>query len=411
MGRSIGQGGRGSTVTRGTPFHTRTSAICESYAWRHWSGYVVASSYEHVPEMEYHGIRTSAGLLDVSPLFKYHIHGRDAEKLLNRVITRDVRKCAEGQVIYTPWCDERGKTIDDGTVWRLGPNSFRMTAAEPNLKWLLDNAPGLEVEVEDVSEDIAVLALQGPMSREILRAASTADVDGLRYFRFTEAKLKGMAATISRTGYTGDLGYEIWVSPDDAEAVWDALMERGKAYDITPAGMLALDIARIEAGFILSEVDYLPARMAVIESQAYSPLELSLDWTVAFDKGPFMGRRALEEERDQGPPRRIVGLEVDWNAAEKLYAKYGLPPEPPRLAWRSAIPVYGGVTQLTQVGKATSGCWSPLLKRYLVLATVAAPFAHLGTRLAMEVTIEGERRTLPATVVKRPFFDPPRKKG
>ncbi len=398
-------------MTRGTPFHARTSAICESYAWRHWSGYVVASSYELVPEMEYHAIRASTGLLDVSPLFKYNINGSDAEKLVNKVITRDVGKCAEGQVMYTPWCDERGKTVDDGTVWRLGPNSFRMTAAEPTLKWLEDNAGGLEVEVEDISEDLAVLALQGPTSREILRSATNIDTDGLRYFRFTTGKLQGIPVTLSRTGYTGDLGYEVCVQPEDAEATWDALMEKGRAHDISPAGMLALDIARIEAGFILSEVDYTPARKAVIPSQAYSPLELGLDWTVAWEKGPFVGRRALVEERRRGPSRKIVGLEIDWKAAEKLYSKYGIPPEPPRLAWRSAIPVYGGMTQLVQIGRATSGCWSPLLKKYVVLATVAAPYAELGSRLAMEVTIEGERRALPATVVKKPFFDPPRKKA
>lgn len=371
----------------------------------------MASSYELVPEMEYHAIRSSAGLLDVSPLFKYNIKGPDAEKLMNKVVTRDVRKMTDGQIGYTPWCDDRGKTVDDGTIWRMGSHSFRMTAAEPTLRWLVDNASGMDVEVEDISEDLAVLALQGPMSRAILAATSTADMDRLGYFRFTESKLKGVAATISRTGYTGDLGYEIWVPSEDAEASWDSIMSVGKQYGIAAAGMLALDIARIEAGYILSEVDYTPARKAVIDSQMYSPFELGLDWTVAMEKGPFVGRKALQRELARGVKRRIVGLEVDWKAAEKVYAKFGLPPEPPRLAWRSSIPVFSGTTKLNQIGRATSGCWSPLMKRYIVIATVDSAYAELGTNLAFEITVEGERKAVPARVVRRPFFDPPRKRS
>jgi aminomethyltransferase len=369
---------------------------------------VVASSYELNHEMEYFAIRHSAALIDVSPLFKYHIKGRGAEALANVVVTRDVRKCAPGQIMYTPWCDGRGKTVDDGTLWRLEDDSFRMTSAEPNLAWLQDNGEGVGAEVEDVTEELAVVALQGPTSRAVLRDIMGPPIEGLRFFRFTQARLDGIPATVSRTGYTGDLGYEIWVDPGHAESLWDLLMDRGKGHGITPTGMLALDMARIEAGFILSEVDYVPARKALIDAQRYSPLELGLDWTVALEKGPFVGAEALRGEHARGPPRRIVGLEVAWPAVEKLFERLGLPAEPPRAAWRSAIPVYAGGRQ---VGRATSGTWSPLLKRYIALATVASPFAPRGTQLLMEYTLEGEHHRVPAQVVKRPFFDPERKRA
>ncbi len=394
-------------MPRGTPFHSRTSALCESYAWRNWSGYICASSYQLVPEMEYHAIRNSAALIDVSPLFKYRITGPDAARIVNRVVTRDARGCMPGQILYTPWCDDRGKAVDDGTVWNLADGTWRLTSAESNVGWLEESASGLDVEIEDVSEDIATLALQGPLSKAILQDACDGAVDRLRFYRFTSTKLDGVPVTVSRTGYTGDLGYEIWTDAGKAEKLWDALVEHGKDYGLTPAGLLALDISRIEAGFILAEVDYIPARKALIDSQSYSPFELSLDWTVNLEKGPFTGRKALQEELRRGVPRRIVGLEIDWDAVEKYYQKMGLPPEPPHLAWRSKIPVYAG---LRQIGLATSGVWSPLLKRYIVLATVESPHAQIGSVVEMEVTVEGERKRAPAVVVKRPFFDPARKK-
>ncbi len=268
-------------MRRGSPFHSRTSALCDSWEWRGWAGYLAASSYSLVPEMEYYAIRHSAGLLDVSPLYKYRISGKDALHLVNKVVTRDATKLSKGQIYYTPWCDERGKTVDDGTLWNLGDGSFRMTAAEPNLKWLQDAGMGLDVEVEDVSEEIGALALQGPSSRAILLEGADGAVEKLRYFRFVNTKFAGIPVMISRTGYTGDLGYEIWVDREKAEGLWDALVEKGSGHDITPAGMLALDVARIEAGLILAEVEYEPSRKAIIDAQRYSPFELSLDWTLA----------------------------------------------------------------------------------------------------------------------------------
>lgn len=398
----------GGIVRRGSPFHSRTSALCESWDWRGWSGYLAASSYSLVPEMEYYAIRHSAGLLDVSPLYKYRIRGKDALSLVNKVVTRDARKLAKGQVYYTPWCDEHGKTVDDGTLWNFGDGTYRMTSAEPNLKWLQDAGLGLDVEVQDVSEEIGALALQGPSSRAILVEAADGAVERLRYFRFVETKLAGIPVQISRTGYTGDLGYEIWVERERAEALWDALMERGRAHDITPAGMLALDTARIEAGLILAEVEYTPARKAVIDAQRYSPYELSLDWTVALGKGPFIGRNALRDEKARGPARRTVGLVIDWRTIEGRYGDLGLPPQPPPRPWRSKVPLYVGYRQ---VGWATSGCWSPLLKKYIAIATVSAAHAERGTVVDIEIAVEWERHRIPAKVVKRPFFEPDRKKA
>ncbi len=395
-------------MPRGTPFHPRTSALCESYGWRNWSGYVCATSYQLVPEMEYHAIRGAAGLLDVSPLFKYRISGKDAFRLVNRVITRDAAKCRPGQIMYTPWCDDAGRTVDDGTVWDLGNGEWDLTSAESNLAWLEENAVGMDVQVADDSERIAALALQGPLSRDVLTTAVDGAVRKLRYYRFVRTDLDGIPVTISRTGYTGDLGFEIWTPADRAVDLWDALLRRGQGYGLTPAGLIALDMARIEAGLILAEVDYTPSRKALIASQAYSPFELGLDWAVDMTKGGFMGRAALKEELRHGVPRRIVGMEVDWGTVEGFYRELGLPPEPPRVPWRSKVPVYAG---LRQVGHATSGVWSPLLKKYLVLATLDAACARPGTGVEMEVMVEDERKRAPATVVAKPFFDPPRKRA
>lgn len=395
-------------MPRGTPFHPRTSALCESYGWRNWSGYVCASSYQLVPEMEYHAIRGAAGLIDVSPLFKYRITGKDAFRLVNQVVTRDVSKCRPGQIMYTPWCDDTGATVDDGTVWNRGDGSWDMTSAESNVAWLEENAYGMDAEIVDDSEGIAALALQGPMSRAILSTVTDGAVQKLRYYRFAQTTLDGIPVKVSRTGYTGDLGYEIWTPEEHALRLWDTLLTHGKGYGIAPAGLVALDMARIEAGLILAEVDYTPSRKAFIPSQRYSPFELGLDWAVDLLKESFTGRKALVEEARRGVRRRIVGMEVDWGAVEAFYRELGLPPEPPHVPWRSKVPVYGG---LRQVGYATSGVWSPLLKKYVALATVDASYSNPGTVVEIEVTVEGERKRAPATVVPKPFFDPPRKKA
>ena len=391
----------------GTAFHEKTLALCESLNYRDWSGYYAVSAYETHHEHEYNAIRNSAALIDVSPLFKYRISGLDATRLVNRIVTRDMNKVSIGQVIYTPWCDERGKVIDDGTVSRLEENLYRWTAADPNLRWFYQNAHGLDVRIEDISERVAALALQGPTSGALLkRIVEGAEIANLKYFQVTRCRIAGVTVDISRTGYTGDLGYEIWISSNEAPKVWDALMSAGRAFDIHAAGMLALDVARIEAGLLLIDVDFNSSKKAMIEIQKYSPFELGLGRLAHMDKDHFIGRDVLIEEMKAGHRREIVGLEVDWPSVEHLYEEIGLAPSIPAAASRVAVPVYRhGI----QIGKATSTTWSPTLKKLIALATLKRDFTKAGTRLEMEITVEAVRYRVPATVVKTPFFNPKRK--
>ncbi|MCK6630489.1 MAG: aminomethyltransferase family protein [Anaerolineae bacterium] len=393
-----------------TPFHSRTSALCESYEWRNWSGYLSAGLYEPSHEREYYAVRNSAALFDVSPLFKYEITGPDAARLVNRIITRDINKCAVGQVYYTPWCDEAGKVIDDGTVSRLGDNHFRITSADPSMFWFGDCAYGMDVTISDVSSELAALALQGPNARKILKEfVKGVDLDNLKYFRLAEGKFDRHPITITRTGYTGDLGYELWVSPKHAERLWDMLMDKGHGYGITPAGIIALDIVRVEAGLLLIEVDYISSHKALIEAQKSSPFELGLGWAVALDKGDFVGRRALLAEKKNGSKWAFVGLDIDWPALEKLYAAVGLTPRLAGRTSRVAVPVYNKSGK--QIGQATSSTFSPILKKYIALATIESQYAALGTPVNMEVTVEYAHKQAPATVVKLPFYEPERKKA
>jgi aminomethyltransferase len=391
-----------------TPFHSRTAPLIRAQTWRRWAGHQVASAYDPHPDREYAAIRNSAALLDVSPLYKYLITGRDAARLLDRMVTRDVMKCAVGQVLYTPWCDVHGKVLDDGTISRLDEGTYRLTSAEPNVRWLRLNSHGLDVSIEDVSAKLGALALQGPSSRAILQQVSNADFDTLKYFRLVQTTVRDVPVTISRTGYTGDLGYEIWVPAAKAVAVWDALVEAGTPYGITPAGIWALDIARIEAGLIMLDVDYFSAHHALIEDQKSTPYEINLGWTVSDTKGPFNGQRALREDKRHGPAWSFVGLEVDWVSFERLHQERGLAPHVPNIAWRASAPIYRSGKQ---VGYATSGTWSPLLKKYLVLGHVDADHGAAGTEVELEMTVEHRRKRPGATLRKLPFFDPPRKKA
>ena len=390
----------------GTAVHERTFPLCESLNYREWSGYYAVSAYEAHHEHEYNAIRNAAALIDISPLFKYRLSGKDATRLVDRIITRDVRKIPVGSVVYTPWCDEHGKTIDDGTVSRLQENTYRWTAADPSLRWFHQNALGLDVKIEDISEQVAALALQGPTSGRLLKAVAEADVANLKYFKVTSGKIAGIPVDISRTGYTGDLGYEIWVAWKDAVKVWDELMTKGKAFDIHAAGMLALDVSRIEAGLLLIDVDFNGSKKALIPAQKYTPFEMGLGRLVSLDKARFVGQDALRREAKAGPVREIVGLELSWNAVEAIYEKLNLAPQVPAAASRVAVPVY---REGQQVGKATSTTWSPTLKKMIALATVARGANAVGTKLQIEVTVEAVRHRVPATVVKTPFFNPPRK--
>ena len=391
----------------GTAFHERTFALCESLNYREWSGYYAVSSYEPHHEHEYNAIRNAAALIDISPLYKYRLTGRDATRLVDRIITRDMRKVSVGQVVYTPWCDEHGKVIDDGTVSRLDENTYRWTAADPSLRWFTQNAVGMDVEIEDISESVSALALQGPTSGRLLKSIITdGDITNLKYFRVTSAKIAGVTVDISRTGYTGDLGYEIWVPSEYGVKIWDALMAGGRAFDIHPAGMLALDVSRVEAGLLLIDVDFNSSKKALVDEQRYSPYEMGLGRLVNLDKNRFVGQSALIAEQKRGTPREIVGLEIDWPQVESIYEEVGLPPSVSPMASRVAVPVF---KEGVQVGKATTSTWSPTLKKMIALATVNRPFTKAGTKLQFEITVEAVRHQVRATVVKTPFFNPKRK--
>jgi aminomethyltransferase len=387
-----------------SPFHARTSALCLPHNWRRWAGYIAAGSYDLGLDREYWAIRNHAALIDVSPLMKYEIDGPDAARLLHRMTPRDVHELAVGQVYYTGWCDDDGKLIDDGTITRTAEQAFRLTSAEPQLRWLAMNAVGMQVRVTEMTDRIAALSLQGPKSRTILNRACEHPVDGLRYFRMAPNRLAGKPVTISRTGYTGDLGYEIWLDAADALATWDALVAAGHDYGITPCGILAMDMARVEAGLFMLDVDYTSAHHAWIAGQKSSPYEMGLGWTINLDKpGYFVGRRALEREARAGSEWKFVGIEVEWEGLERAYAAVGLPPQVPAMAVRGSLPVY---KMGQQVGYASTSTWSPVLKKYVALAHVQKPHNTPGTNVTLEITVEHHRRQAPARVVTLPFYEP-----
>ncbi len=392
-----------------TPFHPRTAPLNRKMQWREWSGYFASSVYADAHDIEYNAIREAAALIDVSPLYKYVVSGPDALRLVDRVITRDATKLAVGAVMYTPWCDEHGKVVDDGTIHRLDEGRYRWTAADPQIRWLRQNSTGLDVTITEETEATAALALQGPLSRDVLEAATGESFADLRYFHRRASKVGRVKIDVSRTGYTGDLGYELWIPTETAVKVWDALVAAGKAYGIRPAGMLALDVVRLEAGLILIEVDYMSAHHAMNPDQHYSPGEIGLGRLVSFEKGDFVGRLALEREaRAGGPARRLVGLQLDWYDIEGLYDAQGLPPAISASVDRSPVPVFAGGRQ---VGPATSHGWSPLLKQAIALASVPPEYEALGTALTVEWTVEGRRGRVGAVVVETPFLDLERKRS
>jgi aminomethyltransferase len=392
-----------------TPFHSRTAALMQADQWRRWAGYTVASAYEMTHDREYLAIRNACALIDVSPLCKYQITGADSLGFLNRLVTRDVSKCPIGGMVYTPWCDSAGKVIDDGTIAHLGEERYRLTSAEPNLRWLEDNALGMQVRIEDVSEQIAALALQGPRSRELLTTLADAPLDGLKYYRFVEATIAGVPVMISRTGYTGDLGYELWLDAEraGAERVWEALIAAGRNFALQPAGIWALDVARVEAGLIMLDVDYTPANKAMIEAQTSTPLELGLEWAVHWGKGSFVGRKALLAEKQRGSTTTLVGLEIDHAEFERQHHAMGLPVPYPFLAWRAVIPLHADGEQ---VGYTTSGVWSPTLKKYIALGHLQPQYAAPGSIVTIDLDIDRFRRPFNAKVSRLPFFNPARKK-
>jgi aminomethyltransferase len=391
-----------------TPFHARTAALMQGNQWRRWAGHTVASAYELTPDRELMAIRNACALIDISPLFKYHIRGPDALRFLDRLVTRDLSKMAVGHMTYTPWCDARGKVVDDGTIAKLSDTFFRLTAAESNWRWLLDNAAGFSVDIEDVSDELGALSLQGPASRAVLESLTGADLSGVKYHRFTHVTLLGEPTMASRTGYTGDLGYEIWIPRDRALAAWDALVGAGRSFALSPCGIWAMDVCRIEAGLIMLDVDYTPAPRAITLAQASSPFELGLGWAVHLGKGNFVGKRALLEEKQRGAPLALVGLEIDHIAFAQAHERLGLTTPYPFIPWRAVVPIFQG---REQVGYATCGTWSPTLKKYIALAQVAPAASAPGTPLSIDLLVDRTRQAFTATVAKIPFWSPERKRA
>lgn len=390
-----------------SPLHTRTGPLNLNQEWRDWSGFLAATVYDHLHDREYYAIRTAAALIDVSPLFKYEFSGPDALRLANRIVPRDLSRLSVGQVVYSPWCDDDGKVIDDGTIARFSDNLLRVTAADPNLAWFQDCAVGLNVRIVDRSSELATLAVQGPASREILSRTLESFPRDLKYYRLTETHSGSIPLAITRTGYTGDLGYELWTAAEDAAELWDHLMEAGSGYGLAPAGMAALDVARIEAGLVMNGVDYISSCRALIPNQKSSPYEIGLGWTVNLDKPAFISRKALQAEKLRGSDWALVGLELDWPDLERVFERWDLPPQVAGRASRIAVPVYD---RDRKIGEMTSHTFSPLLKRYIGLASVQVQYAKEGTHVDVEVTVEYTRMRSKAIVKRLPFYNPPGKR-
>ncbi len=382
-----------------TPFHERARALAQVDSFIPWAGYSTVDVFTTV-EQEYFAIRNAASVYDLTPMVKYRITGADALRFLNRMMTRDLAKLRPGRVAYVVWCNDAGHLIDDGTVFCLGASEYRLCTAERQLDWLLDSAVGFDVGIGEVTEEVAALALQGPTSYSVLRKAGVAGVEALKPFELGQFALPAAGdarLTVSRTGFTGDLGYELWMEPRDAGPVWGALREAGRGGGIRAVGSRGLNIARIEAGFLLPNVDFVPSERSVFIGTERSPLELGLGWLVDFAKGHFTGRRSLLEEQRRGARRRLVGLDVE-----------GTKP-----ALNSLL--YADRSLRRQAGSVTSAAWSPTTKRNLALAMVDAPHFDVGSTLWAEIYLNRElvweRRVVRARVVERPFFAPERRRA
>jgi len=377
--------------------------------WRRWGGYQVASCYEMTPDREYYAIRASAAMFDVSALAKYTIKGPDARAYIQKLFTRNMEGLVPGKVFYSPWCDSRGKVIDDGTIACFDDQSFQMTAAEQGESWLRKVSLGFDVEIENISDDFGVLAVQGPSSRSVIRELVGDGVCDLGFSRAAHFEAGGLPLWISRTGYTGDLGFEVWVGADRALELWDRLTEIGRRYAMMPAGIWALDVARVEAGLIMLDVDYISALKAESVSQTSSPFELGLGWSVHFQKGDFVGREALLREKNEGAtPYRFVSCVMDVVAYREAFEAAGLAPDLPVKAWRGMHPLFAQGER--QVGYATCGSWSPTTQKYIMLCQVEPSACEVGTELFFDTVVDRRRHRFACEVVKGPVFDTPRKK-
>jgi aminomethyltransferase len=375
-----------------TPFHPRTEAMNKLWAWGNWGGYTTVLTYQDL-SMEHSAIRNTATVYDLCPMIKYRIEGPEATVFLERLTIRNVQKMTVGGVQYTAWVNDAGHLLDDGTLFRLETNRYRLCCQERHLNWLMDSAFGFDVRVTEETEEIAALSLQGPTSAEILRLAGF-DIDGLKPFRMAEFALGTGRLMISRTGFTGDLGYELWTTPDQALPLWDLLFEAGKLHGLRPIGSEALNMARIEAGLLITGYDFVSADACLREDRLRSPLEMGLGWMIDWEKGHFTGKAALIRQRDTGPKWTFVGLEIDGNISAEGAILYH--------------------NRKTEAGVITGAIWSPALKKNIAMAQVLTSYAS-GGNLWAEIyalrELHYEKMMMRAVVVDRPFFTHPRRRA
>jgi aminomethyltransferase len=397
-------------MIRTSPFHERTSVANQTGLWSHWVGYLSAAKYQMSEKFEYFAIRNSAALFDSSPLFKYRIHGPDAERLLAGALARDIRTCQTGHGQYTIWCDDRGFVVEDGVVLHIADNEYWLTSAEPNLAYFVNLARGHDVEIEDISERYGVLAVQGPYSRTILAVLAPA-VEKLPYFGLTTAKIGGVPVTISRTGYTGDLGFEIWVGADDAVAVWDSVVEASKGRGVIPFGLTALSMARIEAGLLLLDVDFASSRFAWTDAHRSTPIELGLGWMfkdLAANDRSFLGREAIAREiADKTSRWKLTGLVLDWRDYDRHFDAAGLIPPKDHTPIEEEYYIYDD--DLQQLGYATSLMYSPMLQRHIALARVPLALTAPGSRVKLELAVSHRYEYFDAHVTRLPLYNPDRR--
>jgi len=394
-----------------TPFHERTNALNETGLWNHWAGHLSANRYQNSDKFEYFAVRNAAGIFDTSPLFKYRIAGADAERYLSGILARDIRTCGPQQAQYTVWLDERGFVLEDGVVQRHGTDEYLLTSAEPNYAWLADRVGRLRVTIQDVSLDIAALAIQGPRSRDLLTRL-VPKTKQLPFFGITTGRIGTKKVTISRTGFTGDLGYEIWVETPDALTVWDALWDSTQGHGVLPYGLAALRMLRIEAGLLLLAVDFDSSRFAFNDAHRSTPVELGWSWMFKGltddDDRPFIGRCALLREMSEKTSRwRMVGLVVDWEDYDRVYRAAGLIPPKEHTPVHEDWMVYDDDRQ--RVGFATSFMYSPILQRHIALARVRPDLARPRTRVHLEFTVDHHYQQVAAHVARLPLYSPERK--
>jgi glycine cleavage system T protein (aminomethyltransferase) len=398
-------------MIRTTPFHERTAALNETGLWSHWSGHLSAEKYGLSEKFEYFAVRNAAGIFDTSPLFKYRFSGPGAEAFLAGVLARDPRTLEPGHAQYTIWCDGRGFLVEDGVLLRHAPDAFVLTAAEPNLAWFRDLAGRrTDVAIDDVSEAFAVLAIQGPRSRAIL-AGLDAAVSDLGYFGLIGGRIANREVTISRTGYTGDLGFEVWARTEDALPVWDAIWDASRGNGVLPFGLQALYMTRIEAGLLLLDVDFASSRFAWTDADRATAHELGLGWMlrgVTTDDRAFLGRDAIRHELAEHASRfRVTGLVVDWQAWDRIHDEAGLIPTKDHTPIQEEMFVYDD--DGAQVGYATSFMYSPMLQRHIALARVPVESAAPGSKVNLEIPVSHRYVHVAAHTARLPLYNPERK--